>query len=328
MMLGPSVRSRTYIALLGAAVVITIFAVLPVLARGDGQRGYEYRPAIGGRGVGSAKSAELWLKGSHNYRMTVRISQHGAQLIVQKGHTAAIYTTHDARLRHSSVFARFGRFGRLKMRFIRRGWSHKRVETLACGSRRWVSGVFRGQARFHGEHNFSVASAKSALGRIDNNEPEDCKVTTRQPRLESSDSRSRQEIIVFSLGERGHTRFTGGQGALSELRSWEASTDVRLGSRAIAQSVVPFSAIRSLRVGGIEIVRLIASSGARKALSVGENGEATVRPPAPFQGVGHLAACRLSSWAGNLTARFPGEDVDLTSSKYWALVYPGAKNSC
>ena len=301
---------------------VIILSVAVVSAKGNDQYRREHQGASYAR-----DAAQLWLKGSHGYRVTVRISQRSAQLIVRKAHTASIYMTHNARLRHRELFARFGELGRFHMRFDREGGWHKRRD--ACGSnQRSVAGVFHGYAHFRGEGDFTEISAKSAVGIMTSGRKEHCEAAAGRAYPDPTASRSKEGITVFSLGGRGYTRVTGGRYAVSELKAWETKLDVQLGSWAIARSAAPFSASRSLRSGGVEIVRLVAAAGTQGALSIGSHAEATVKPPAPFRGVGRLEACRLGSWAGDLTANFPGEEVDLTCSNCWVRVYPVARNGC
>lgn len=274
-----------------------------------------------GARVKTPVSGELWLRGTNDYSLKIYISQGVARLIAQKGHAASVYVTSSAHIDDGEVRAHFGGLGDLRMRFEQRK-SEGRKSCPSGHGGHLLLGTFHGNLAFRGEAGFTQVSASKVSGSIGI----DCRLMRKKAKGKFNGQTQGKRVAGFSLGGKGHTRFTGGSGAVAEMSNWEREYGVSLGSNAIAHSENPFSAMRSIQRGDLHIARLVGVAGTQDALSVGERGEATVRPGAPFVGEGHLAACRLSSWAGNLAVQFPGERIELTGPRFWVSVVPVGHN--
>lgn len=276
-------------------------------------------------GVNDNGSAELRLRASHGYRVRVDVFRRRARLVVAKGHMAAVYLTGSAGIDKRGIHARFGHRGGLRMAFKARNGSPMTDED-SCGTGQSVTGVFQGAFRFRGEHGFTEVKAERAFGRMGKGSRY-CGAGVERT-VSSTSASAGPKVQGFTLGGRGYLRFAGGVGAVHELESWETAEGVPLGLESIRQSQTPFTAIRSTRAEGMRIVRLAAAAGGSNGLTVKRDGKSSVVPPPPFHGRGHLAACRLSSWAGDLAVNFPGERISLTAPRIWVSVAPVAVGAC
>lgn len=277
--------------------------------------------------------AQFSVPASHGYRITISISRKGALLVARRGHTAALYSPYTARAKGDQFEATFGRLGKVRVHFRESQSKSGAAGPLACSAgKKSIGGVFRGEIRFRGEMGFTKTDETRALGAIElprRRGGKGCDIMHGDGWTPSSTSANgKYRLTGFFLGGRKSVRFAGGPGAIAEVIGWERRVGVPLGLAAVAKQPVPFTAVSLKREFGLQVVRLAAAGGEEEALAIGQDNMAQVNPPAPFAGRGQMNICRLTSWRGDLTVHFPGENVLLTAPTFWVAIKPGLSSPC
>lgn len=207
----------------------------------------------------------------------------------------------------TSIHASFGTLGRVSLRFHPTGpVARTRPRRHCLGPDHYTirPGVFVGSVRFRGEEGYSSVRSQRIAGK-----------SVTPPELVCFDSieailREFDPLVPSKKKRPKVTRLRAGLRKAEDAISLEASRK---------RDTATFVAVRQRTESKLAIYRSAyarapaSSFGAQASLS-----QATLRPPAPFSGVGLFrrdpGGAKL--WSGSLAVSFPGEpDVPLTGSQ-------------
>ena len=183
--------------------------------------------------------------------------------------------------------ARFGRFGRVSMRFEPSEHPGPTTEPQGdCRGRRALvqKGVFRGWFSWRGDRSFSFARGRSIPGTFIHSFKEVC----------------RGESAAVNEGEPNRPILTTGsidRHGAREVEVYESSSDELLVSARLVE----------LRPH-LRIVRTIATAVPRDDADTGSESRLSVAPGDPFRGEAELSSGPGGSleWLGDLEGKFPG----------------------
>jgi hypothetical protein len=254
-------------------------------------------------------NAEFALRGSHGYKVEVTAEGKGPISLVAARATASAAYRVPGGLSPSVMRTRFGRLGRIDVRFVPDGRVRLQRPRRGCRGKRSTErfGRFVGRIRFTGEGRYTTVRAASAPGSV-----------TRTPRR------------VCSIGA-----LTRAHGSEAEQEVEFSAVDVRGGRVLLARrplndkSRTPavFVAARTEHRGRMEISRFVFSRAGHRDFQVDTAlTTAALSPPLPFAGTGRFETRPdgSTSWTGDLRASFPGApDVPFTGRTLRARLGPG-----
>jgi hypothetical protein len=265
-------------------------------------------------------AGEFVLRGSNGYKITVSADPEagGTVQLTAEGHGGAVDYLAHGRANAKGIEARFGRLGRISVRFHPSGRSrHLRVPKRCLAKRPPVVssrlGWLVGTIRFRGERGFTQVSAHRAPGGFGDpltNTPTKLECESRESaaehkrELESAilDGAPRNREVAFSafplFGSQSHPFGAHGNPA--------GRPDL-------------FLALAFERSGKMSILRSAAALGGSEDFLFDDAlTSATVTPPAPFTGTGTFQRRPdgTTSWTGSLSVALPGlGSVGLTGGK-------------
>jgi hypothetical protein len=219
------------------------------------------------------------------------------------------------------VEARFGRLGRVSMRF--RGYK-ARVEPEPGGNCKGGGevverGSFTGTLSFRGEQGYTTVRTARAAGRVVRSRRLVCEAGP-----EEEGPLGAHWLLFDAISKNGHVSF--GAGKITSKAYPE------LDGAFFHANIFEFSR-------GMSVVRSLDAQADPAAFKVGQSqghiATASVTPPAPFSGsAAYQRAAGVSSWTGTLAAVFPGRgEVSLAGPEFCAgfpfpppeCVSPGGK---
>jgi hypothetical protein len=260
------------------------------------------------------------LSGTHRYRIDVSadLSDSTSTPLValelqRDGEKATYFGTGSAT--ESAIDARFGRLGRVHVRFQPSGRIRDVHLSKRCRGDRATAtvsaefGTYVGTIRFRGEHGFTTVKADQAQGSIGDplagvaQEAPDCR-----PLHESQPF-----VSVTAVSKTRHLQFVAiaGRESPSALATTSAFTE---GAAYLPSNDLPiFYAYETEEVDGMPIIRSAIAYGATDSVffdfaSHRRLEGVIVAPPLPFDGVGAFRrrGRERTSWEGALSVRLPG----------------------
>jgi hypothetical protein len=268
-------------------------------------------------------AAEFMLRGSNGYRITISAEPEGRPGNVQlsaESHSGDVQYSAPAKVTGSTIKARFGKLGRVSVRFEPSGRKRNvRVPKKCMKGRPSVVtsrlGTFVGTIEFHGEDGYTRVSARSARGGIG----DPLANTPQKLQCDFHESGAEHKLELESVGLDGAPPGAGVSfsafrlfGNFSHLIRPDESSPPP-GGRYL------FLVLASEKVGRMSILRTAGALGEFQdfvfdsALTT-----ATVEPPPPFTGSGNFLrnADGSTSWTGTLAVPLPGlGTVGLTGGK-------------
>jgi len=267
--------------------------------------------------IGPSRTSEAHLHGTNGYAVSLFGSGNQISLSVV-GHHATVQYSARGRVTKQLIKARFGRFGRVALRFQPHGKPHRvpRLPGNCKGRGELVQpGVFLGTIRFIGERRYTEVHARRAEGKITEKAKEVCR--------QSGESGSRAGILVLDArAKNGGTGFTA-------FKPKSSSSPFPNEATFIAST---FESHRHLSI----FHTIESNAKADTFLNTMSHGEligATIEPPAPFSGSATYLkkpATPSEGWTGDLAVEFPGVGkVSLAGSDFCAesVVLSGCEGS-
>jgi hypothetical protein len=241
-------------------------------------------------------NVEFSLKGSGGYAISLGGSQDQVWLTASRGHAWASYST-SGLASPRRIKARFGRFGRVSMRF--RSDGKPRLEPFPfdyCRGRRTSveRGVFQGWLGFRGEKGYTTVHAFRAKGTVTRS----FKQTCNQELDEAGDQRNPVSTSLTAVSRPDGVFFT-------------ASKVEDKARPKLNRPIFTASIFESQRKGALSVLRGISALGnANSFVTTKQNrriASAMVAPPAPFDGTATFDdGGSPANWNGTLTGEFPG----------------------
>jgi len=183
--------------------------------------------------------------------------------------------------------ARFGKLGKVSLKFHRVGKPKKTPPTKECkgGKTTTLNGVWKGRIRFRGEHGYTKVNVTSASGSVE---------------------KSAKQTCHFPISPTPH---------VTSLSAGRSNTSFYVDKRR-SSSRATFQANVVESMGAVSIDRfVVANAPASKFTFDVDAGTATMKPPAPFRGQAFLAS---NTWTGSLKVSFPGKNnVALTGAEWF-----------
>lgn len=231
---------------------------------------------------------KLVAKGSKGYKISV-FGEAGVTLVATKGNRKkslfASYTVpaRKAKTTPEHLRARFGRFGKVDVRFVAKGKPRKRLPRGCKGKPDIVQrGVWKGLLRFKGQGGFTKVKVRSTRGSVtrygaymcdEKGKPGDNRLVTLWAKKRSGKTVTRLDVSQF---HRPNARPT-------------------------------FLASQSKRIRGMWVSRsaLLRGEPDQFMFSAPQpSGDADLSPKGPFSGT---AEYRDRAWSGNLAVKLPGK---------------------
>jgi hypothetical protein len=242
---------------------------------------------------------EIVAKGTNGYTITVG-GFAGVNLAATKGKPgkkfyAANYSVRGGKSAPKHLRARFGRFGRVNMRFVPQGKPREKLPRGCKGKPDVIQpGVWEGVLRFKGQGGFTKLNVRSASGTVTRFGAYSCKERS---------SAAKDFVVLWAERKR--------KGTVTRF-------DVMKRDRPNARPT--FSATQTFRVGKVRIALTTVYRGHPGEFLYNAphpGGDADVSPKGPFSG---LAEYRARDWSGDLTATLPGKKrgVPLTGPGFTA----------
>lgn len=253
--------------------------------------------------IRGGKSAELSIAGSNGYRISVegrgRTVSLSALRVRAESSVGTVYAV-DGKVSQSGLKARFGKFGRVAVKFKPSGRVKRERPPRGCTGKAAIArlGEFVGTIRFVGERLYTRVDSRRARGSVTTSPAWHCK---KEPAQDG-------------------TAPAGGH--LPELNAWAGSLSFNASRFRIFGGLEGnlFLASVTDRLGGIRIGRLASAVGDPESFVADEAlTTATVSPPAPFHGTATFQRNPdgTTSLLGSLSASFPGvDDVALAGSSF------------
>jgi hypothetical protein len=258
-------------------------------------------------------AAEFTLRGSNGYRITVSADPEGGPGAVQlsaEGHSGTVQYSAPGTVTGATIKARFGRLGRVSVRFEPSGLERRVRVPRKCMKERppvvsSTLGNFVGTIKFRGERGYTRVSAHGAKGGIGDplaNTPKKLQCDFRESEAERE--RERESVSLDGSPPGAGISF----GAFRAFGNFAHlvlphEPSPPQGSRYL------FLAFATERAGQMSIFRTAAALGESRDF-VFDNAltSATVRPPSPFTGSGSFlrSADGSTSWTGTLGVLLPG----------------------
>lgn len=237
------------------------------------------------------KAARSWsfnLQAANGYTVIVYVIGRKTAFLDVISRDASVEYIARASVRGGEVRARFGRLGRLSMRFEPREARHSTTEPQGdCRGRPALvqKGVFRGLFRWRGEQAFSSARTEQVRGLSVRSFREVCKGTNAGV---GNDAPIQPMLIAKSRG--------GGRSVEVQTYSYPDG-----GQPSFAASLAESR-------GRLRISRSLFQDGQPTDLTIDRDGAITIAPPFPFGGSAKFEPVQgnMGSWNGGLTGDFPG----------------------
>lgn len=258
-------------------------------------------------GIDESRTSEVHLRGTKGYAVSLFASRSSSVYLTVTGHNATVQYITRGRVTRHLIKARFGRFGRVSVRFRPSQKPHRVPQPRGnCEGRGELvePGEFVGTIKFVGEQSYTEVHANRAEGKISYKTKEVCHETGGR-----SPSRSVGFLILSATERSGGASFT----ALKPLS--KAFPDESSFMASIAQFQRKLLIVHSI---------LSQSSGDafKTVMSHGKLIQAMVEPPAPFSGSATYSktpAVSSEGWTGDLAGDFPGiGKVSLAGSAFCA----------
>jgi hypothetical protein len=255
--------------------------------------------------IGGSKSAELSIAGSNGYRISVEGRERTVSLSAVRVRTgSSVWTVYavDGKVSQSGLRARFGKFGRVAVKFKPSGKVKRERPPRGCTGKAAITrlGEFVGTIRFVGERRYTRVLGRRARGSVTTSPAWHCK---KRP-------------------ARDGTTPAGGRAPLPELNAWAGSLSFNAARFKIFGGLEGNLFLASVRdrLGGIRIDRLASAVGDPDSFVADEAlTSATVSPPIPFHGTATFQRNPdgTTSLLGSLSVSFPGvDDVVLAGSGF------------
>lgn len=245
--------------------------------------------------IDSSRTSEAHLRGTRGYVISL-FADDSLVSLSAKGHHATVEYTAKGRVSKRLIKARFGRFGRVSVRFRPLQKRHLVPEPHGnCTGRGELvePGVFVGTIRFVGEEGYTEVRADRAKGRITYRTKAVCEKT---PDKESA-SLPFQATILRAGSEKGYTSFNA----------------IKVSSSRRQLEAVVFGASVMEDLPHLLITRRIESSTDGGVFTTkrahGRLVGAMVEPLAPFSGSATYVEkpdVPSEGWIGDLAGEFPG----------------------
>lgn len=294
------------------AAVIAALVLLAVPGGAAAKRGFFVE--------GPRRWSEFELPAANGYRISVNASPIG------KGRLSNVYITASKGQRYTvqymakgldtedgTIKAKLPGVGRIAVRF-KQLKVNREAAADNCKGRAGVihQGVFEGRIDLHGENGYTNVHSRSAPGKITQSFRQVC--DQREPgRRETGNGNS------FHL----ESLFAGREGK-RELSFSVSRFD--LGPKFGGPTVF-FSARSSTHRHGFFVVTSVSADGEPSTFltpdPAGTLEDATVSPPAPFQGSAtfHLDSPTSAGWTGTLSVELPGlGTVPLAGTEFWSAL--------
>ncbi len=267
--------------------------------------------------IGLRAPVEMRLSGSGGYRVRLAAAGHAVALSVVRGPFAAGYVTHRGRVSGGLVRARFGRFGRVALRFHPRGGVQREAPLFGCRGRPRLlrHGYYAGTIRFRGERGYVRVRAGRARGTRAWLRHWDCPLPFRGRAASPTGPEARLERFI----EEAETGVVSLDAATRRRRTYFGALGVRKGRR---QERPIFFAGTASRRPGLAVYHSAVVAGPRRDFPVdGRLDAVRVRPPLPFRGSASFtrAPGGATAWRGPLRVHLPGlGDVRLAGIRFAA----------
>ena len=276
-------RGKTYAW--GAFIVLVASLAIPSLASAKLERRGDFA-------IGASRSVELRLRGTKGYAVSLFAGGSSSVDLTVKGHHATVQYTARGRVTKQLVKARFGRLGRVSVRFHPSQRPHRVPQPGGnCKGRGELvePGVFVGTIKFAGEKHYTAVQASRARGKI----------------------RYKAKEVCHEIGGRGHSL-----GFLilnaGEKNGGASFTAFKPLSKAFADESSFIAMVAEFQRKLIITRSILAHSSGDSFTTVMSHGkliQATVEPPAPFSGsatYSKTSAVPSENWTGDLAGEFPG----------------------
>jgi hypothetical protein len=285
---------------LGLVLLIVIFATASTALAKSGDR-----LQIG---------AELNVRASNGYRVTIGGSGEDIALAVTHKRTMAIYRATSGRVTRDSIRARFGPFGLIDVSFVphrtRSGRPRHRKPICRYKPARphYRVGAFVGVIRFRGEGGYASVSAGRAFGRVAPVPRKLCGMVGAGHAFDHLDHSPGwpTELTALAFTNSGIAIFEAGRDAFG---SFADGVD-RLGRFRVPKlggTDIGFEVLVAEKRGEMSVLRLAVARGGRDSYEFAESPRnLDVTPPLPFRGVGRYRSCAEQRWSGSLAASLPG----------------------
>lgn len=235
--------------------------------------------------------------------------------------TSVEYSTHGRLGKNGGVDAKLPGLGRLTVEFEQTKVEKSRFSGPPnCSG--WPQlirhGIFRGSIMLRGEGGFTVVHRHSAPGVVKETFPRTCPEAEGEEPSATRGTPGNQSIFASGPSSGGIILFSA------------AGPRPIAGAPESGLPTVEFDLSYTSKRGGVQIAaRAVATSGSDRfsvAAPAGTPTDATVEPPAPFEGgaVFHLDSPTTGSWAGDLRATLPGiGPVAVSGPGIWATLCEG-----
>jgi hypothetical protein len=272
-----------------AALMVAALSLLAMPGGAAAKPGYYVLPEV--------YLASARLPGSNGY--SISVNSLGPRLALQasrRGGSATYYVR--APFRGRRIDARFGKLGRISVRFEPNGRPQRQKEAGGCDgpATSIQTGRFVGTIRFRGEHGFTTAQRSSVKGIVFHAFRQVCK---RSPEIKRDEPEyALTSVSAFASGNPEGPNFT-------------AYTLPRLAGLPIDDNTY-FSASVTDRRHSMTVTYSADATGEPDALAISPPqvmpAAATVSPPFPFSGSAALATDPGGSttWTGDLSVELPG----------------------
>lgn len=264
---------------------------------------------------------EFTLRGSNGYRITVSADPEGVDSSVQltvEGHSGVALYIAPGHVTPNTIRARFGRLGRISVRFKPSGRQrHVKVRKKCFRDRPPVVssrlGNFVGTIRFRGERGYTRVSAHRAQGGI--GDPLANTSKKHGCEFHESSAERKRELESVSL----EASPPGGRVSFFAGRLFGSRPPLAPSGAAPGKDQYLFLAGEAEKTGQMRILRFAAALGGSETFVFDESlASATVSPPFPFTGSGSFLRNPdgSTSWTGTLAVSLPGlGSVQLTGGK-------------
>lgn len=265
---------------------------------------------------------EFTLKGSNGYRITVSADPEagGPVKLSVEGHSGAAVYIAPGHATANTIRARFGRLGRVSVRFKPSGRERDVKVQEKCFRHRppVVSsklGSFVGTIRFRGERGYTRVSAHRAQGGIGDPLTNTSKKHGCEFHRSSAERRRELQSVSLEASSPDAEVFLFAGRLFGNQRRLASSGE----SAVPGEDRYAFVVGQAEKVGRMRILRLAEALGGPETFVFDEGlTSATVIPPFPFTGSGSFARNPdgSTSWTGTLAVSLPGlGSVPLTGGK-------------
>jgi hypothetical protein len=260
--------------------------------------------------IPASRSSEFRLKGSDGYSISV-FGSHSQVSLAASGHHASVSYTTSGLVSSKWMKARFGRLGRISVRFHPSGPPRLVRPAGNCrGKGKLVeAGRFVGTIVFEGENGYTAVHTSRTRGRMVRTSKQVCSNTG-----EGGDGGGTFHWTILSASSESNGIFF---------------TAFKIASKAHpALDGTGFEAmIIEIPSRKLTILRSISTDADLNAFATTESGgritSATITPPAPFTGSATFQKVKGShgTWTGSLAGNFPGRgEVGLAGPEFSAEI--------